>query len=88
MVHTSELTPSSDYSFTGELWQDLDDDVIRRVDSKSGHSIAWHLWLIAHVEDVTMNMLVAGDSQLFDEEDWYSRLKVEACDTGNAIDRT
>jgi len=87
MVHSTEMSPSEVHSFEEEVWRGIDEQAIRRVHRSSGHSIAWHIWHIARIEDATMNLLVAGGSQLLDENRWFERLKVSACDTGNAMGR-
>jgi len=50
------------------------------------HSIAWIIWHIARIEDVTMNLLVAGTPQIFQRDNWRTRLKISRRDTGNAMD--
>lgn len=47
-------------------------------------TIAWALWHLARIEDVTMNMLVARGEQLFDDE-WQRRICSPVVDTGNAM---
>jgi hypothetical protein len=47
-------------------------------------TIAWVLWHIARIEDLTMNVLVAQQEQLFNEK-WHVRLNVPITDTGNAL---
>ncbi len=49
------------------------------------HSIAWLFWHIARIEDVTMNVLVAGRPQLLLQNGWLERLEVAARHTGNAM---
>ncbi len=49
------------------------------------HSIVWILWHLARIEDVTMNMLVAGSKQVFDRGKWLGKLKVSLIHTGNAM---
>lgn len=47
-------------------------------------TIAWVLWHIARIEDLTMNILVADSKQLFDDE-WKIQLNTPISDTGNAL---
>jgi len=47
-------------------------------------TIAWALWHIARIEDLTMNFLVAEEKQLFDEN-WQNKMNVSITDTGNAL---
>ena len=44
---------------------------------RNGHSIAWILFHLARIEDITMNMLVAGTPQLFVRDHWANKLNVD-----------
>ncbi|MCK4899059.1 MAG: hypothetical protein KAS38_09795, partial [Anaerolineales bacterium] len=48
-------------------------------------SIAWNIWHIARIEDVAMNMLVAGSPQILEQSNWSERMKIVVRDTGNAM---
>jgi hypothetical protein len=85
MVHSSAVSASGLWSFEDEVWQDLDDEAARILPRGLEHSVAWMMWHIARIEDVTMNMLLAGEPQLLYQEGWYERMQVKACDTGNAM---
>lgn len=54
------------------------------VHNTKGESIAWSLWHIARIEDLTMNILVDGGQQVFNAE-WQERIGVNISDTGNAM---
>lgn len=85
MVHSSEASQSGLYSFEDELWNNLSDEAFRRV-HKGDQSIAWKLWHTGRIEDITMNLLIAGDEQVFHTGNWPDRLKMTVRDTGNAMD--
>ena len=86
MVHSSELAPAGSPSLEEPIWQGLTDAAARRIAPKGEHSIAWIFWHIARIEDVTMNLLLAGTPQLILQEGWLERMKVTESDTGNAMD--
>ena len=44
-------------------------------------------WHLVRVEDVTMNMLVAGEEQVFIREGWDGKLGVSVSHTGNAMSK-
>ncbi len=50
------------------------------------HSIAWILFHLSRIEDMTMNMLVAGTPQLFTRDDWAERLNVPVLHSANKMD--
>jgi len=47
-------------------------------------TIAWALWHIARIEDLTMNILVGCADQVFDHQ-WKTKMNAPISDTGNAL---
>lgn len=82
-VHSSNLA-QEEWSFEDEVLMGLDEDSLRRIPGGGEHSIAWILYHLARIEDVTMNMLVADDSQIASEEGWLDKMHVPIMHTGNA----
>jgi len=74
------------HSFADEIWEDAPASIIRRIPQNCGVSIAWHIWRLARIEDMTMNVLIADRPQLYDRENWAERIQSPAYDTGNAMD--
>ena len=64
MVHSAAVSQSGLWSFADEIWLGATEEIIRRIPRNCDHSVAWCMWHIARIEDVTMNMLVAGDPQI------------------------
>jgi len=85
-LHTAAVSDSGLHSFEDEVWDGLSDADFRRIPAKFEHSIAWIFWHLTRIEDITMNMLVAGQPQLYSQDDWAHRLKVSICDTASAMD--
>jgi hypothetical protein len=90
MLHSAEMSGSGLYSFDDEIWQGLSEPAARRIPPGAEHSIAWITWHLARIEDVTMNLLVAGEAvvftaQLLQQGGWLEKLKVSARDTGNQM---
>ncbi len=83
MLHSEKMSGAGLFSLEDEVFEDLSDDHARRIPRGSEHSIAWNIWHIARIEDVTMNMLIAGMQQVMDRDGWQGRMKVEVYDTGN-----
>jgi hypothetical protein len=50
------------------------------------HSIAWIIWHLARIEDITMNLLVAGRPQILYQDDWLDRIKTTIQHAGNVMD--
>ena len=84
-LHSAKMAASVEWSFEDEVLDDLSDEQFRHIPPNGEHSVAWCIWHIARIEDITMNMLVAGAPQLLGQDDWYKRLNASARDTGNAM---
>ena len=72
-LHSAEVaggTPYADRVFAG-----LTDDQMRARPGKGLNSLVWLLWHMARTEDVAVNLVVAGRSQVLDDA-WVSRLNV------------
>jgi hypothetical protein len=87
MLHSAKLTRPRLWSFEDEVWQDTTEEMARRIPRGCDHSIAWCIWHLARIEDVTMNLLVAGSPQLAHRDGWLKRMGITARDTGNAMDK-
>jgi hypothetical protein len=62
------------------------EEQIRRIPRNCEHSVAWCIWHIARIEDVTMNLLVAGSPEILQQADWLGRMRTTLRHTGNAMD--
>jgi hypothetical protein len=80
------VSQSETWSFEDEVFKDATEEQIRRIPSNCEHSIAWVIWHLARIEDVTMNMLVAGSPQILNRGGWLDRMKVALRHAGNAMD--
>jgi len=85
MVHDLEMSNTGLYSFSDEVWDGASETTIRCVPPKFEHSIAWIIWHLARIEDMTMNGLLAGKTQVFFQDDWYTTLKIELRHSGNVV---
>jgi len=84
MVHSGTSEQALPVSFEDELWAALSEETFRKL-HHGDQPIAWKLWHAGRIEDMTMNVLIAGESQVIDENGWYGKLNVKARDTGNAM---
>lgn len=64
----------------------MTEDIFRRIPKNSKNSIAWHMWHCTRIEDIAVNMLVAGNPQIFQSDNWREKMKITSNDTGNAMD--
>ena len=85
-VHSHRVANVGEWSFEDEVLDGLEDAALRIIPSKGEHSIAWILWHLARCEDLTMNMLIAGNDQVFERQGWKKKLRSPFIHTGNKID--
>lgn len=85
MVHTSEMSQSNIVTLEDELWEGLHKDTFCTMPTLKDETIAWSLWHITRIEDITMNILVANETQIIYKGNWLEKLGVTVCDTGNSM---
>ncbi len=85
MVHAAAMSHTDVRTFEDEVWAGLSEAAFRAMPVPGAESIAWNLWHITRIEDITMNLLVAGTSQVLNEADWLEQLQITVRDTGNVM---
>lgn len=86
MVHISEMSGVNYTTFEDELWDNLDEYTFRNSINEKGRTIAYGIWHSSRIEDITMNILVANQSQVFNEK-WKKKINSSIIDTGNELDK-
>ena len=84
-VHTAAVAEAGGFSFEDVVLAGLSDEEIRRRPAGESNSIAWLLWHCTRIEDVTTNLLIAGQSPLWEREEWLTRLRMHAKDIGTGM---
>jgi hypothetical protein len=84
-VHTSEMSGKAAPTYEDELWKGLDPGVFGSQYKNKGSTIAWNLWHLTRIEDLTANILIAESSQVLSYGAWLDKMKVSVTDTGNAM---
>ena len=84
-LHSAKISDKNCWSFEDAILNDIDETIFRRIASNCEHSIAWCIWHLARIEDITMNILVSGDNQIFVEENWHERLRIKTGHSGNGM---
>lgn len=83
-VHAAEVADAAEPTLEDRLLSGLSDDQLRRHPGDGMNSVAWLLWHMARIEDVTMNVLLAGRPQVLDEG-WLERLNLSCRDVGTGM---
>ena len=83
-LHTSNVSQSKHVNTIDTLIGDLQQNEFAIMPTIKDETVAWAIWHIARIEDLTMNILVSNDIQIFDES-WKERMHIPISDTGNAM---
>lgn len=82
-LHLSEISQTNRNEID-DLLQDLESQEFGIMPTSKDETIAWVIWHIARIEDLTMNFLVAKRQQVFNEL-WQNEINVKITDTANAL---
>lgn len=84
LLHTRDVSGQSVPTLMDEVWENLSDFAFRTMPTAADVTVAWNIWHITRIEDLTCNLLMADGNQVLDEA-WLSRLHTRVRDTGNAM---
>ena len=82
-VHAASVSGAAEPTMEDRLLDGLTDDQLRRR-PQGMNSLAWLLWHTTRIEDVTANLLVAGQPQVLDDG-WLARLGLSRRDVGTGM---
>ena len=86
VLHSKAVSESDSWSFADQVFRGISQDQLRIIPENHQHSMIWILWHISRIEDVTMNILVADDIQVYLQDGWIQELKSPIHHTGNNIE--
>lgn len=84
LLHTREVSGQGETTLMEEVWEGLSDFAFRIMPTKADVTVAWNIWHITRIEDITCNLLMADREQVLDDV-WQERLHTKVRDTGNAM---
>jgi len=87
LVHTSEMSGIKIRTFEDCLWDELDEEIFRTMPTEKDVTIAWNIWHLTRIEDMTSNVLIADDSQVIIKGSWLKKLSIDIYDTGNTMNK-
>ncbi|MDP4145485.1 MAG: DinB family protein [Bacillota bacterium] len=85
MIHSSEMSGVEVKTFEDEIWDKLNENAISYMPTNEDVTIAWNIWHITRIEDITSNILIAGQDQVINSDNWIEKMNVKISDTGNAM---
>jgi hypothetical protein len=83
ILHSWRVAPDAPWSYEDGLLDDLEEIQFRAIPKGEEHSLAWIVWHLSRIEDITMNLLVAGGDQIFEKEGWLEKTHSPYRDTLN-----
>ncbi len=84
-VHTAKLQAGAHWSWHDEVLSGLTPEQMRYTPQGSPHSVAWRIWHMARIEDVTMNVLLADATQVYEGGKWHDKLEIDCVSVGNEM---
>ncbi|MBL4931165.1 DinB family protein [Clostridium paridis] len=84
-VHASSMSHMNEKTFEDELWEGLNEEIIRTAINSKGRTIAYGIWHSTRIEDITMNLLVDDSEQVIDRGDFIKNINATIYDTGNEL---
>jgi hypothetical protein len=84
LVHTSKVYNMQSPTYMDEIWDGISENVFRTAPAPGDTTIAWNIWHVTRIEDITSNILIADCHQVLDEL-WLEKLNTAVKDTGNAM---
>jgi hypothetical protein len=86
-THTAEVA-APDLSVQDLILKDVTSAQIRLRPRPGFNSLAWFFWHMTRAEDIGVNAVIAGRSQIFDQGDWAQQLKVQRRDVGTGMTKS
>lgn len=84
LVHARKLYGEQPCTFMDEVWDGLSDHAFRTMPTVKDVTVAWNIWHITRIEDLTVNILIADAPQVLNGG-WLERLRTRVTDTANAM---
>lgn len=84
LLHTRDVSGQSEPTLMDEVWEGLSDFAFCTMPTAADVTVAWNIWHITRIEDLTCNLLMADENQVLDES-WMTKLHTNVRDTGNAM---
>lgn len=78
------MAEGSEPTLIERLWEGLQDHECAIMPCEKDVTIAWDIWHITRIEDLTVNFLIGGTEQVLSDA-WLKRLHTRVTDTGNAM---
>lgn len=88
ILHSSKIGDGKIPTLEDTVLDSFHEDIFRRYPTTipdTKNSIVWHLWHIARIEDMTMNILVANSQQVLHSDSWLKKMNISFRHSGNSM---
>jgi hypothetical protein len=82
-LHSQAVSGAEDWSYADEIFLNLPQNSLRVIPAGEEHSLLWIIWHISRIEDMTMQVLIAGADQEYLRGGWGKKLASPIHHTGN-----
>ncbi|RTR34043.1 DinB family protein [Robertmurraya yapensis] len=86
LVHSSSISTTNQTTLEDSLLSNLKEAIFREYpvsNPDTKNSIAWHLWHITRIEDMTTNILIANEQQVLDTSQYSDSMSIPFKHSGN-----
>lgn len=88
-LHAPEMSEATSVDSVGNfvvrVLEGLGEADLRTIPAPEMNSLAWIFWHLARTEDVLVNRIIAQQTQVMDDGDWFDRLGVPFRDNGTGM---
>ncbi|MCM3173396.1 DinB family protein [Paenibacillus sp. MER 99-2] len=88
LLYSSKMSKDRIHTLEDIVLEHMDESNLRKYPVRARdtkNSIVWHLWHIARVEDITMNILVADSQQVLHSDQWLQKMNIRFSHSGNSM---
>lgn len=86
-LYKSEMSGVKGPTFEDLLWENLPETVARESVNSKGRTILYGIWHSTRIEDMTMNILVKRDDQIYKSGNFKEKIKAGIDHTGNSLSK-
>lgn len=84
ILHCSTVSGTPEKTVMDSVWENLSEDAFYTMPTIKDVTVAWNIWHVTRIEDLTANILIANGTQILNDA-WRKKLNTSVTDTGNAM---
>jgi len=84
IVHSSDISSDKQETFFDAIWKGLTEEAFASMPTPKDVTIAWNIWHITRIEDITSNLLIGEGDQVLNKK-YLEKMNITVEDTANAM---